>query len=408
MSKKRRWLLSSMALAAIIILVANEFALSYMGDTSQLGFWMTRISKFLVYGIELLIVYIFGKYLTDILVTEGNLKTVPKGIKFSECLLFIGVIVLLLSQSFGIYYYYDENNIYHRMPGYILAFVFPIVALTSLLFVICDYRKCLRKRLFFPLLLFSLFPLLAGVGQYFIHGVYPTAFSIVSMVALLYCFTIQDTNEAIEAAHQKELDLLLEKQENFNLMINQTTSALVEAIDAKDSYTKGHSRRVAEYSVSIAKQAGKTPEECETIYLTALLHDIGKIGIPDAIINKNGRLTDEEYETIKSHPIVGRDILSKIKVSPKLVIGASYHHERWDGKGYPFGLKGEKIPEIARIIAVADTYDAMSSKRSYRDVLPKEVIRAEFVKGSGTQFDPRFAEIMIDLIDSDTEYSMRE
>ena len=138
------------------------------------------------------------------------------------------------------------------------------------------------------------------------------------------------------------------------------------------------------------------------------MHDVGKIGIPDAIINKNGKLTDEEFAKIKRHPTVGREILSKISIDHELAIGASFHHERYDGKGYPFGLKGEEIPEMARIIAVADAYDAMASKRSYRDALPQQDIRIQFEKGLGTQFDPEFGQIMIELIDEDTEYQMRE
>ena len=130
------------------------------------------------------------------------------------------------------------------------------------------------------------------------------------------------------------------------------------------------------------------------------MHDVGKIGIPGTIINKKGRLTDEEYEIIKTHPEKGGEILSKISLSPNLPIGAKYHHERYDDKGYPEGLKGEEIPEIARIIAVADTYDAMASKRSYRDGLPIEKIKSELKNGLGTQFDPEFAKVMLDLIDS--------
>ena len=161
-----------------------------------------------------------------------------------------------------------------------------------------------------------------------------------------------------------------------------------------------HSIRVAEYSRQIAAVTGKTKEECQDIYLSALFHDVGKIGIPNAIINKPGKLTDEEYEIVKTHPAIGRDILSKISVPPKLVIGASFHHERYDGEGYPLGLKREEIPEIARIIAVADSYDAMASKRSYRDMLPKEKIRSELLEGVGTQFDPKFARIMVELMDT--------
>ena len=135
---------------------------------------------------------------------------------------------------------------------------------------------------------------------------------------------------------------------------------------------------------------------------------MGKIGVPDAIINKDSKLTDDEFAWIKLHPVFGNQILSSIQQSPYLSIGAHYHHERYDGRGYPEGLKGGDIPDIARIIAVADSYDAMTSKRSYRDPLPQQIVREELVKGMGTQFDPEYAKIMLRLIDRDVEYRMRE
>lgn len=168
------------------------------------------------------------------------------------------------------------------------------------------------------------------------------------------------------------------------------------------------SYRVAEYAKEIAKRAGFNEDMQERIYITGLLHDVGKIGIPDAIINKEGRLDDDEYTIIKMHPEKGSKILRNIKEMPELTIGARWHHERYDGKGYPEGLKGDSIPEEARIIAVADSYDAMSSNRSYRRSLPKEKVRAEIEKGKGSQFDPVYADIMLQMIDEDIGYAMRE
>ena len=191
-------------------------------------------------------------------------------------------------------------------------------------------------------------------------------------------------------------------------MFEETAEALVSAIDAKDQYTHGHSSRVAAYSQQIAREAGKSEEECEQIYFAALLHDVGKIGVDEQIINKNGRLTEEEYAQIKLHPVYGNQILSRIHHSPYLSIGAHYHHERYDGKGYPDGLSGEAIPELARIIGVADAYDAMTSKRSYRDPMPQSRVRQELENGKGTQLDPVFTEIMLRLMDRDTEYRMHE
>ena len=142
--------------------------------------------------------------------------------------------------------------------------------------------------------------------------------------------------------------------------------------------------------------------------MMGLLHDVGKIGVPDEVINKPGRLTDEEFSKIKKHPGIGGKILSNIQEMPELAAGAKWHHERYDGKGYPQGLAGEDIPEEARIIAVADAYDAMTSNRSYRGSLPQHIVRSEIEKGKGSQFDPKFADIMLKMIDDDKEYHMRD
>ena len=208
---------------------------------------------------------------------------------------------------------------------------------------------------------------------------------------------------------QKDLYSEVEKKsrQNEELFLGIVKS-LAAAIDAKDTYTNGHSVRVAEYSAEIARRVGYDVSALQRIYITGLLHDVGKIGIPDAIINKNGKLDDEEYAIIKTHPEKGAAILSNIQDMPELSIGARWHHERFDGKGYPEGLMGEDIPEMARIIAIADAYDAMTSNRSYRRSLPQEVVRAEIEKGRGTQFDPIFAEIMLKMIDEDTNYNMRD
>ena len=220
----------------------------------------------------------------------------------------------------------------------------------------------------------------------------------------------------IRVRHMIDLDRLqrnlaheVEKKtkENERLFI-QVVSALASAIDAKDTYTNGHSSRVAGYSREIARRFGYSGKQLEDVYMMGLLHDVGKIGIPDAVINKPSKLTDDEYDIIKSHPVMGARILGKIKEMPALQRGARWHHERYDGKGYPDGLSGEDIPEEARIIAVADAYDAMTSHRSYRKPLPQGVVREEIENGIGTQFDPEFARIMLAMIDEDVEYKMKE
>ena len=229
------------------------------------------------------------------------------------------------------------------------------------------------------------------------------------------CFTLSIT--AIIIIHQgnkrayyqqKMLDSQIAEKERVERMSLQMVRTLANTIDAKDSYTNGHSTRVARYSVMIAQRMGYTGKELELLEYAALLHDIGKIGIPNEIINKPSRLTDEEYDVIKTHPGIGGKILEEISEIPDIAIGARYHHERYDGRGYPDKLSEMNIPEIARIIGVADAYDAMTSNRSYRDVLSQNIVRAEIEKGKGTQFDPEIADVMIELIEEDTEYTMHE
>ncbi|WP_029231804.1 HD domain-containing phosphohydrolase [Butyrivibrio sp. VCB2006] len=208
---------------------------------------------------------------------------------------------------------------------------------------------------------------------------------------------------------QRDLESMVDEKtkENENLFLHVVES-LADAIDAKDNYTNGHSGRVALYSKEIAARLGYDEKRQEKIFMMGLLHDVGKIGIPDEVINKPGRLTAEEFACIKKHPGIGGKILGNIKEMPELAAGAKWHHERYDGSGYPQGLAGDDIPEEARIIAVADAYDAMTSNRSYRGVLAQDIVRGEIEKGKGSQFDPKFADIMLAMIDDDKEYRMRD
>ncbi len=202
-------------------------------------------------------------------------------------------------------------------------------------------------------------------------------------------------------------DAIMAKNDIQTLSV-EVMEALAHTIDAKDEYTRGHSIRVARYSRMIASKMGLSSEQSENIYYMGLLHDIGKIGVPNEIINKPGKLTDEEFGQIRKHPVTGFDILAEIKSRPSLSIGARWHHERVDGKGYPDHKSGEEIPIEARIIAVADSYDAMTSNRSYRQYLPQDVVRSEIENNIGSQFDEMAAKCMLQIIDEDTEYVLHE
>ena len=230
----------------------------------------------------------------------------------------------------------------------------------------------------------------------------------INLLTVIAILLIRSRDRQIVRYQSEEVEQLTERQQLSQRLFEQTVTALVTAIDAKDEYSHGHSLRVAEYAERIARMMGKSEEECRKVYYAGLLHDVGKLGISDGIINKKSELTPEEYEVIKQHPVLGDQILSSIQDYPYIRIGAHYHHERYDGTGYPEGLKGDEIPEIARIISVADAYDTLSSNRSYRSALPQQVIRKEITEGAGTQFDPKIAVIMQQMIDQDSEYRMKE
>lgn len=173
--------------------------------------------------------------------------------------------------------------------------------------------------------------------------------------------------------------------------------ALTAAIDAKDRYTCGHSERVAYLGRMLASASGMTEVEAQRVHLSGMLHDVGKIGVPEAVLCKPSRLTDEEFNQIKRHPAIGYDILKGIPMLEDILPGVLHHHERYDGKGYPHGLSGEQIPLMARILAIADTFDAMSSTRAYRAGLPRDKALAEFERCAGTQFDPVLAKLFVTL-----------
>lgn len=196
----------------------------------------------------------------------------------------------------------------------------------------------------------------------------------------------------------EELSDTYEKLEKAYLDSIETLRFTVEA---KDPYTRGHSDRVSEYSVLIGQKLGLSEEDIKTLRVGGLFHDIGKIGIPDSILLKEAKLTDDEYSQIKNHPSIGAHILCNAEVFKDIIPIVKHHHEKFDGTGYPSKLKGEDIPYFARIATIADTFDAMTSKRTYRDALSLDVVRAEIERCSGTQFDPELAKVFIDLLDND-------
>lgn len=394
------------AFFTMVLLWSDRLAYLYRGNETVLGFWMVRITNFLVYASILLVENGFNNYLFSLAKNRTDCKSIY--LKIGRLIAVIGLVLLIISQFTGLYYTFDETNRYQRAGGFIICYLMPLI-LTALQFIfILKNKKIFSKPIFISTILFIAFPVVAGLVQILFYGLSLTSISIALSSIIIYFFALIDQNKLLTTAAKKELETAKEIQTKSNELLHQTVEALASAVDANDTYTHGHSLRVALYSRKIAQYAGKSKKECEDIYLAGLLHDVGKIGIEDHIINKKSKLTKEEFNIIKQHPVLGEQILSKIVVSPYLSIGAHYHHERYDGTGYPSGLKGEQIPEIARIIAVADAYDAMTSKRSYRDFIPQMQVREELVKGMGTQFDPVYAKIMLHMLDIDEEYLMKE
>ncbi len=185
--------------------------------------------------------------------------------------------------------------------------------------------------------------------------------------------------------------------EDSQAMFMGTLHALTSAIDAKDSYTHGHSERVAMMSRMLADAVGLEPQQVERVYIAALVHDVGKIGVPESVLSKPGRLTDDEFDQIKMHPEIGARILRDIRQMQDLIPGVMYHHERWDGRGYPHGLAGSDIPLMGRLICLADAFDAMSSTRTYRDAMDRLQVLGEIKRCAGTQFDPDLADVFTGL-----------
>jgi len=291
--------------------------------------------------------------------------------------------------------YYIKDDTYYRGSVFVLQALIAYVYL--FLNLICIIRSLFSKKnqkIAF-ISLYSMVPALTGIVLQIIFGGSFLLAGTTIGASIMYIDICLDKQKSSEMKEMKE-------------MFTQTAETLASAIDVKDEYTHGHSIRVAQYSRKIAEMAGLSEEDCERVYFSGLLHDVGKIGIPDWIINKQDRLTEEEFAVIKQHPMKGRDILAHIRKLPYLTMGAKYHHERYDGQGYPEGLKATDIPEIARIIAVADSYDAMTSNRSYRKPLSKEIVRQEILNGAGKQFDPVFANFMVQLIDQDVHYKMKQ
>ena len=370
----------------------------------QMKDYYKRINKDLLASWTLIVVILTISYCMEVL--KGT-RTV------SYAFLFLAVASVPLFVCFFLYKKNPDSHklCYYILIGYAVMYTFAMATGgTMLVFVyILPLLSFLVVYHNLRLIIFSgVATLLLNLG-FILYRIYTGEITLANsrdteiQIALIFlCFVgagfasviIKDLVEK----NTEVIDSLDEKSKQIQRMTLQTIETIANTIDAKDEYTKGHSRRVAEYSAEIAKDMGLSSEQVDNIRYIALLHDIGKIGVPDAVLNKPGRLTDSEYELMKSHTLIGADILKDIGMLPDLDVGAKYHHERYDGKGYPSGLKGEEIPLVARIICMADSYDAMTSNRVYRKHLSRDVVMEEIRRCRGTQFDPEITDAFLNYL----------
>jgi response regulator RpfG family c-di-GMP phosphodiesterase len=401
LSDRRKWILILMELAATFLLGFDRAAYIYKGDMRPVGAFMVRISNFMVFFLTSAIVMVFNWYLTDLLRHDTRLHHTPRRLKAVNVGAAAGMALVVISQFTGLYYYFDEHNLYHRGPGFLLCYLIPVIFPLIQFTVIYQYRQAFSRLIYTSLVLYIFVPILVGIVQIFTYGISIVNMAMVLVSVSLYIFTYLDVNDAVRRAHEIEVGNLQQEHQSMKRLFDQTVTAFVAAVEKRDTFAQGHSVRVAEYARRIAANAGKNEEECDEVYYAALLHDVGLVGIPDAVIQKTDGLTEEEMHLREQKPLMSAEILSGITEYPYLSHSARYSHERYDGMGYPEGLAAEEIPEISRIIAVADAYDTMMTGKRTRAPLTYQVVREEFVKETGLKFDPVFAKIMVNIMDAD-------
>lgn len=396
---RQNWALILISIAFVIFLTVTE-----LQDKS-----FTKRMYILIAGVFLLSVAVFTEfYLADI---GGYIipRTLLMAVRYSATPAIVSMILFALQKKMrwfiiipalfliviniisiftGVVFSLADDGTLQRGP---LGYLPYIVAGLYGVFMVCVlYRNSNRKYTEIIPIAFMGLAFASGLILPFVFGKQFSQFFCVTILVSLLIYVITSV----------KIRKYREQHEHDNRMIRESIETFTGFIDAKDPYTNGHSNRVAQYTRLIAEQMGSEGEELDRIYYVALLHDCGKIGIPDSILSKPERLTDEEYQIIKTHTVRGGEILDHFKSLEGVNEGALYHHERYDGKGYPKGLAGEEIPLIARMICVADAFDTMNSNRVYRKKLTKESIINEIESNKGSQFDPEIADVMLKLLRS--------
>ena len=407
LSQSRRRIMVLMELVSFFLLLFDRMSYIYSGSSGTSGYVMVRLSNFMVFLLTSATVFSFNLYLRNYLTHEGRAESLPKRLEVTGILSVIGMLLAVIAAFTNLYYYFDEANVYHRGRGFLIAYIIPVLCPIIQFTVIWQYRKRFSKIIYIAMVLYIFVPIGCGILQIFTYGLSLVNMAMVAVSISLYLFTYLDINNTVKRAHETEIQTMQGEKERMQKLFGQTALAFMSAVEQRDEFAKGHAVKIAEYAKRIAELAGKDSKECERVYYAALLHDIGLIGIPDSVIKKMNP-DEADYEAMRRKPEIGKEILSHISEYPYLSDGAHYSHERYNGTGYPEGLKGNDIPEIARIIGVADAYVSMTTRKPYREARPSLIVREAFVKGSGEEFDPQFSEIMVRIIDAESSDQMQK
>ena len=388
----------------------TTFDMEYFGWCMAMGsVWMlgeSKIRQILVPNASALASLCFVMIMLSPLPILFYADSIQNG-KHRKLYQYIGYVVLLNFVVSSILYLTKIKDYIETLPvaQCILVFIFILVFIHLVQYIRKNKQSKADYILLIGLFLVLLCVAIESVSVYFVATI-SGIFIGIGMIILLFTNivrTIQKIHMVEEKRHHLELEI--EKKQNKKITL-QMMESLSTTIEAKDEYTRGHSRRVAQYAALIAENLGWSNEEIQSLKNCAYLHDIGKIGIPDQILNKPGKLTNEEFNLIKQHTTIGQDILKDITIIPHIDEVTRSHHEHYDGTGYPDGLKGNEIPIQARVIALADSYDAMNSRRIYRNALSHGRIYHEIQMNAGTQFDPDITKVFLKLMDNGSLYNL--
>ena len=401
LSRKRKWILILMEVTAMFLLIFDRSTYIYAGDTSETAYYMERFSTFLVFFLTPMVVLNLNLYISDLIENEGGSKSLPFRVPCVNYATVIGMILVAIYHFNGFYYYFDENNYYHRGPGFVFCYAVPVICTVIQYTVIREYKNVFSRHIYRSLVHYILFPIIAGMLQMFVVGISLANMAITIASVILYIFTYIDINDRVERTFTDEMAELIKESRASKKLLEQTSLAIMGSVDSRDRYTEGKSALVAEYSKKIAELSGKSEKECNEIYYAALFHNIGELSIPESLLSKSGRLTEEEEKIVRDKRIGGSKLLGNVSENPKLSDAAKYCMEKYDGSGYPEGLKGEDIPEVARIIAVAESYVDLTGTTREHNPIPVQIVREEFIKNSGLLYDPAFARDMVSIIDSE-------